>query len=152
MARKAVLYCMHAQRIYSGFIKAEQENPSASTIPRALPIYAGTFRHSAKILDKASMRNTHFKKYAGLFRQQPNVANRIRLRRAASNAHVFNKISYAGLFRQQPNVANRIRLRRAASNAHVFNKISYAGLSKRSQRGGLENPRVTVPFVPSKSL
>ena len=64
---------MHARRIYSGFIKAEQENPSASTIPRALPIYAG------------------------LFRQPPNVANRIRLRRAASNAHIFNKISYAGL-------------------------------------------------------
>ena len=44
-----------------------------------------------KMLAKASMRNTNFKKYAGLFRRPPNVANRIRLRRAASNAHVFNK-------------------------------------------------------------
>ena len=60
-------------------------------------IYSGIFRHSAKILAKASMRNTNFKKYAGLFRRPPNVANRIRLRRATSNAHVFNKISYAGL-------------------------------------------------------
>ena len=50
-----------------------------------------------KMLAKASMRNTNFKKYAGLFRRPPNVANRIRLRRATSNAHVFNKISYAGL-------------------------------------------------------
>ena len=41
--------------------------------------------------------NTLFKKYAGLFRRPPNVANWIRLRRATSNAHVFNKISYAGL-------------------------------------------------------
>ena len=37
------------------------------------------------------MRNTNFKKYAGLFRRPPNVANWIRLRRAASNAHVFKK-------------------------------------------------------------
>ena len=88
---------------------------------------------------RASMRNTNFKKYAGLFRHPPNVTNRIRLRRATSNARVFNKISYAGLFRHPPNVANWIRLRRATSNAHVFNKISYAGLSKWSQRGGLEN-------------
>ena len=50
-----------------------------------------------KIPPRANMRNTNFKKYAGLFRRPPNVANWIRLRRAASNAHVFNKISYAGL-------------------------------------------------------
>ena len=59
--------------------------------------YAGIFRRSAKMLAKASMRNTNFKKYAGLFRRPLNVANRIRLRRATSNAHVFNKISYAGI-------------------------------------------------------
>ena len=76
MARKAILYCMHARRIYSGFMKAEQKNHSASTIPRTLPIYVGLFRHLAKILAKASMRNTNFKKYAGLFRQEPNVAKR----------------------------------------------------------------------------
>ena len=51
-----------------------------------------------KMLAKASMRNTNFKKYAGLFRRPPNVANRIRLRRAASNAHVFNKFHTQAYF------------------------------------------------------
>ena len=50
------------------------------------------------------MRNTNFKKYAGLFRQLPNVANRIRLRRATSNAHVFDKTSYAEIFRHSAKI------------------------------------------------
>ena len=80
--------------------------------------YAGIFRHSAKILAKASMRNTNFKKYAGLFRRPPNVANRIRLRRATSNAHVFNKISYAGLSKwsQRGGLENRLPNRHGGSN------------------------------------
>ena len=60
-------------------------------------IVIGIFRLCRRYSPRASMRNTNFKKYAGLFRRPPNVANRIRLRRATSNAHVFNKISYAGL-------------------------------------------------------
>ena len=58
------------------------------------------------------------KKYAGLFRQLPNVANRIRLRRATSNAHVFNKISYAGLSKwsQRGGLENRLPKRHGGSN------------------------------------
>ena len=80
--------------------------------------YAGIFRHSAKILAKASMRNTNFKKYAGLFRRPPNVANRIRLRRVTSNAPVFNKISYAGLSKwsQRGGLENRLPNRHGGSN------------------------------------
>ena len=71
-----------------------------------------------KMLAKASMRNTNFKKYAGLFRRPPNVANRIRLRRATSNAPVFNKISYAGLSKwsQRGGLENRLPNRHGGSN------------------------------------
>ena len=64
------------------------------------------------------MRNANFKKYAGLFRRPPNVANRIRLRRATSNAHVFNKISYAGLSKwsQRGGLENRLPNRHGGSN------------------------------------
>ena len=67
---------------------------------------------------RASMRNTNFKKYAGLFRQPPNVANWIRLRRATSNAHVFYKISYAGLSKwsQRGGLENRLPNRHGGSN------------------------------------
>ena len=72
----------------------------------------------AKMLAKASMRNTNFKKYAGLFRRPPNVANRIRLRRVTSNAPVFNKISYAGLSKwsQRGGLENRLPNRHGGSN------------------------------------
>ena len=125
----------HCRTAYLSFVKSYARSIGLCTETS----YAGIFRLCRRYSPRASMRNTNFKKYAGLFRLLPNVANWIRLRRATSNVHVFNKISYAGLFRRPPNVANRIRLRRATSNAHVFNKISYAGLSKWSQRGGLEN-------------
>ena len=80
--------------------------------------YAVIFRRSAKMLAKASMRNTNLKKYAGLFRRSPNVANRIRLRRATSNAHVFNKISYAGISKrsQRGGLENRLPKRHGGSN------------------------------------
>ena len=56
------------------------------------------FRLCRRYPPRASMRNTNFKKYAGLFRRPPNVANRIRLRRATSNAHVFNKFHTQAYF------------------------------------------------------
>ena len=89
--------CYHYMRLSAG-------------LELSYPKYAGIFRHSAKILAKASMRNTNFKKYAGLFRQPPNVANWIRLRRATSNAHVFNKISYAGLSKWSQRVGKQKQL------------------------------------------
>ena len=119
-------------------------------------IPAGIFRHSAKILAKASMRNTNFKKYAGLFRRPPNVANRIRLRRATSNAHVFNKISYAGLSKwsQRGGLENRLPNRHGGSNpsacAIKTNTIprGWCLFLYHSQRG--RTRRVRIP--PSQSI
>ena len=109
-----------------------------------------------KILAKASMRNTNFKKYAGLFRREPNVANWIRLRRATSNAHVFNKISYAGLSKwsQRGGLENRLPNRHGGSNPSAcakktptFRLVFFYFLYQicvRSQRVRSEKQLITV--------
>ena len=84
-----------------------------------------------KILAKASMRNTNFKKYAGLFRRPPNVANRIRLRRATSNAHVFNKISYAGLSKwSQRGGLENLSVNRSIKHRNPLKTLTISGLRK----------------------
>ena len=84
-----------------------------------------------KMLAKASMRNTNFKKYAGLFRRPPNVANRIRLRRATSNAHVFNKISYAGLSKwSQRGGLENLSVKRTQRSRNPLITLTISGLRK----------------------
>ena len=84
-----------------------------------------------KMLAKASMRNTNFKKYAGLFRRPPNVANRIRLRRAASNAHIFNKISYAGLSkRSQRGGLENLSVKRTINSRNPLISLTISPLQK----------------------
>ena len=84
-----------------------------------------------KMLAKASMRNTNFKKYAGLFRRPPNVANRIRLRRATSNAPVFNKISYAGLSKwSQRGGLENLSVKRTQRSRNPLISLTISGLRK----------------------
>ena len=99
-------------------------------VPHIL-LYAGIFRPCRRYSPRASMRNTNFKKYAGLFRRPPNVANRIRLRRATSNAHVFNKISYAGLSKwSQRGGLENLSVKRKTKCRNPLISLTISGLRK----------------------
>ena len=105
-------------------------NSSRLFVPHIL-LYAGIFRLCRRHSPRASMRNTNFKKYAGLFRRPPNVANWIRLRRATSNAHVFNKISYAGLSKwSQRGGLENLSVNRSISSRKPLKTLTISGLRK----------------------
>jgi hypothetical protein len=80
---------------------------------------------------RTSMRNTNFKKYAGLFRQPPNVANWIRLRRATSNARILNKNSYAGLSKwSQRGGLENLSVKRKTKCRNPLKTLAISGLRK----------------------